>query len=90
MKWVKSAKVLTYVPTAVCTPSLAIHSLCELILLIQIATFISQHRRRLNGLFFAVFNTITFQHQIWVSGRSLFWKLELQFEFVVKRHPDSV
>ncbi|KAF8748992.1 Chitin synthase [Rhizoctonia solani] len=47
----------------------------------QIAEFISQRRRWLNGSFFAALHATTFQHRIWTSGQNFLRKIILQIEF---------
>ncbi|KAJ7459638.1 chitin synthase 2 [Mycena galericulata] len=63
LKYVKSAKASTDVPT-------------------DVAEFISQRRRWLNGSLFASIHVTVSWLRIWTSGQSFFRKISLQIEFI--------
>lgn len=82
LRYVKSAKASTDVPTTVRLTHPTLPSLSYLRSLTQVAEFISQRRRWLNGSLFASIHATVFFFRIWTSGQNFFRKIILQLEFI--------
>lgn len=79
LRYVKSAKASTDVPTSVSV--LAVFRNNDLAEdLFQIPEFISQRRRWLNGSLFAAIHATVFFGRIWTSGHNFFRKIVLQVD----------
>ena len=82
LKYVKSAKADTDVPKSVSTSSKLGLITSRLTIPLQVAEFISQRRRWLNGSFFvSVYATFWFW-RIWKSGHPWWRKILLQESYV--------
>ena len=76
LKYVKSAKASTDVPTTVSQQQSPIQQLT--LTLLQVPEFISQRRRWLNGSLFASIHSTIFFYKIWTSGQNPIRMLVLQ------------